>query len=979
MTAADFKMPAPAETEQRKYGNTNIPHQFTSTPQWSFGVNAGSRLINDIFNDGLTSEIIWQPDTYHSAHQYTHTVGIGRIIDIGCGSALKLKSLFERRPFEVFAVDFAGSLASAKENYPTANHIECDLTSWNEVIEVAKQFQDNVPTVVICADVIEHLPDPRPLLALIRLILSGNRNSRLYLSTPDRARLGYQSLTSKPANPAHVREWTNGELRNLLMSSAFQIEAIGNIRSNIHDDHSRTILAECSFDPDGYSKVLERYGVNTTSVSTVILTTEYPELVASGGIGTFVADLHRSHAGSVVLTTFDFDKSDKAPLDSIICPSSIIDLTKIDNSSIADTLLEALTQLLFMCPSINEVHYQDYLGIGVRIAQAKRAGILPNSLTTVVHCHGNQHYLENANQYWFNSDSQNIAVREKVSIELSDLVVFPSIFLRDFYYNSGIKFDDDKVLMRPYTYPNIDDNNFKYSPVKKIVFVGKFMAMKGFDLFCSSFDGSFCAEMKAKGIEEIVFIGRGSTEVFINDYVIKNNFKINIHTDFSLDRLTSFVKENRHNSLFVEPYLADNFPLAVFDVVANGGFLLAGNAGGVPEMFQEESWRECLTDLTVDSLRYKIRELIDMETVRKAEIRRELIRSLQRSNAASHSIKFSNLSVSGNEPLTATVMVPFHNTDVAEFTELMKALTQQSMRPSEVIIVNDASNYNSRREMAAAVEAHLNLPYRIIDHAVNCGLAGARNTALAACQTDLILNADSDDVPLNDWVKTIVAALSRDPQAACAVPYLEAFDAGNDYNIYQSKGRYIYRPIGDGFVTSQTQNDLGHANSGYRVPTARLIGGWNATSKAKYEDWAFFLNTIANGFRIAVIPKITCMYRVRKNSMARTYSNWPGEIRLYQTSAGLSRFETLQLQRLSRAPVVQAASNNYQKEAVIADLTNQLNEFEAQLHAYKNRKIIRILDSLSFRTRRFPWIRRMVRKATSLVWRLGLSLKKFIS
>ncbi len=979
MTAADFKMPAPAETEQRKYGNPSIPHQFTSTPQWSFGVNSGSRLINDIFNDGLTSEIVWQPDTYHSAHKYTHTVEIERIIDIGCGSAMKLKSLFESRPFEVFAVDFAGSLASAKENYPAAKHIECDLTSWNEVIEVAKQFEDNVPTVVICADVIEHLPDPRPLLALIRLILSGNRNSRLYLSTPDRARLGYQSLTAKPANPAHVREWTNGELRNLLMSSAFQIETIGNIRSNIHDDQSRTILVECSFDSDGYSKILERYGVNTTSVSTVILTTEYPDLIASGGIGTFVADLHRTHAGSVVLTTFDFDKRDKAPFDSILCPSSIIDLTKIDNPGLADTLLEALTQLLFICPSIKEVHYQEYLGIGARIAQAKRAGILPNSLVTVVHCHGNQHYLENANQYWFNSESQNVAVREKVSIELSDLVVFPSIFLRDFYYKSGMHLDDRKVFIRPYTYPNIDDSNFNYGSVTKIVFVGKFMAMKGFELFCSSFDDSFCAEMKSKGIEEVVFIGRGATEGFINEYALKNNFRVSVHTDFALDKLTSYVKGNRHNSLFVEPYLGDNFPLAVFDVVANGGFLLAGNAGGIPEMFQVESWRECLTDLTIDSLRYKIRELIDMGTVRKAEIRRDLIEGLQRSNAASNSIKFTNSSLADKEPLTATVMVPFYNTDVAEFTELMKALNQQSMRPSEVIIVNDASNYNSRREMAAVVEAHLVLPYRIIDHAFNCGLAGARNTALAACQTDVILNADSDDVPLNDWVKTIIDALERDPLAACAVPYLEAFDAGTDYNIYQSKGRYIYRPIGDGFVTSQTQNDLGHANSGYRVSTARLMGGWNATSKAKYEDWAFFLNTLANGFRIAVIPKITCMYRVRKNSMARTYSNWPGEVRLYQTSAGLSRFETLQLQRLSRAPVVQAESKNYHQETVIADLTNQLNEHENQLHAYKNRKIIRILDSLSFRTRRFPWIRWIFRKATSLVWRLGLSLKKLIS
>ncbi|SCD22798.1 glycosyltransferase [Brucella inopinata] len=967
MTAVDFRMPTPAETEQRKYGNLNIPHQFTSTPQWNYGAHSDARLINDIFNDGLTSEIVWQPDTYHSAKLYSDASSVKRIIDIGCGSALKLKSLFENSSFEVFAVDFAGSLSAAKENYPSANHVECDLTSWNEVLAVARQFRDDIPTVVICADVIEHLPDPRPLLALIRLILSGNSQSRSYLSTPDRARLGYQSLTAKPANPAHVREWTNGEFRNLIMASGFQIENIGNIRSNVHDEKARTILVECAFDPIGYNDILKRYGINMSNVSALMLTTEYPGLIASGGIGTFVADWHRSNPSSVVLTVFDFEKKDKVSSDSIISPSDFIDSTKLDNSGTADMLLEVFIQVLFMCPDIEEVHFQEYLGIGARIAQAKRAGILPDSVATIVHCHGNQHYLENANQFWFGGDTQGIVVREKVAIELADFIVFPSIFLREFYRQSGVQFKDSKVLLKPYRYPNIDGTYVNYELLKKIVFVGKFMPMKGFDLFCSSFDSSFCAELKSKGVEEIVLIGRGPSDDFQNKADIRNNFELSIYSDFELNGLVSYLKENRSNSLFVEPYRADNFPLAVYDVVANGGFLLAGNAGGIPEMFRIDSWKECLSDLTIDSLRYKIRELIDMDIARRAEIVADLKEDLRQANCEPEKSQYFNTCVAEGKSLTATVMIPFYNTDISEFTDLLKALNQQSMRPSEVIIVNDASNHNSRMEMVAAVEAYLTIPFKIIDHAFNCGLAGARNTALAACETDVILNADSDDVPLNDWVKTIVEALSREPLAACAVPYLEAFDAGTDFNKHLPKGRYVYRPLGDGFVTSQTQNDLGHANSGYRVSSVRMMGGWNAASKAKYEDWAFFLNVIANGFRIAVIPKVTCMYRVRKNSMVRTYSDWPGEIRLYQTSAGLSRFEALQLQRLCRNSV--RPWTNGDQDSVIAQLT-------ARLEAYENRKIIRILNSLSARTRRFPLIQSILRKMASLGWNLGALLKR---
>lgn len=953
-------MPTPEKVDQRSYDNINIAHQYISTPQWNFGVNAHARVINDIFNDGLTSDIVWQPDTYHSAKRYIDLSGVKRIIDIGCGSALKLKSLFSDSDIEVIAVDFVGSLMAAKENYPAATHVECDLTSWNEVLAVAERFKDAVPTVVLCADVIEHIPDPRPLLAFIRLLLAGSVENRCFISTPDRSRLGYQTLTNKPANPAHIREWTNGELRNFLMASGFHVVWIGNIRANIHDEQASTILAECSFDAASYEEVLARYGIKRNNISSIMITTEFPGLVASGGIGTFVADWHRSTDGSAVLAAFDFDKKNKASDDVIFSPSDIIDLSKIDDIGVADLLLQAVTQMLFMCPQLKEVHFQEYLGIGTRIAQAKRAGVLPDTLTTVVHCHGNQHYLENANQSWSGAEAQVCAVKEKICIELSDLVVFPSFFLRNLYIQTGIRIDDDKVLMCPYRYANIYANNLRFSNIRRVVFIGKFMPMKGFDLFCEAFSESFCKELKAKGIEEVTLIGRGPEGGHVNETAIKRHFKLTVHTEFDLGKLVSYIREKRSDSLFVEPYRGDNFPLAVYDVVGNGGLLLTGNAGGIPEMFQIEAWRECLADLSIDSLRYKIRELVDWDNEKKSRIVGELIEDLRRTNIKAENIKYKNVRRKEVDLLTSTVMIPFYNTNISDFTDLIKSLNQQALRPTEIIIVNDASDYNNRVEMSDAAQEHLDIPFRIIDHAYNCGLAGARNTALSACTTDLILNADSDDIPLNDWVKTIVIALSRDPSAAAAVPYLAAFDAGTDFNQYHPMGQYIYRPLGDGFVTSQAQNDLGHANSGYRVSHARGMGGWNAASKAKYEDWAYYLNVVANGLRIAVIPTVTCLYRVRKNSMARTYSEWPGQVRLYQTSNGLSRFETLQLQRLSR----------------MASGTGGIIEMQSRLSALENRKVIRITNAVSARLERIPVVNFAIRKMARFCWNFANSVRR---
>ncbi|MEL4374238.1 glycosyltransferase [Brucella cytisi] len=956
-------MPAPEKVDQRSCQDFSILPPYISTPQWNFGVNAQARALNDIFDESLNADVVWQPDTYHSAMKYACASGAKRIIDIGCGNALNLKSLFADSEFEVIAVDFARSLIAAKKNYSTATHVECDLTSWSELLAVAEKYRDGVPTVILCGEVIEKLSDPRPLLAFIRLLLAGFASNRCFLSTPDRLKLGYHTPTSKPANPAHIREWTSEELRHLLTASGFYVAQMDNIRANVHDDQASIILVECSFEESSYREALARSGIVSKNVSSVMITTEYPGLVASGGIGTFVADWHRSNDSSVVLTTFEFDRKRKLESDVVFGPSDVVDVSRIDDIGTADVMLQAVTQLLFMCPDLKEIHFQEYLGIGVRIAQAKKAGILPDTFTIVTHCHGNQHYLENANQAWSGVDAQAYAVKEKVCIELSDQVVFPSVFLRELYSQTGIIIDENKVLMCPYRYTNINADNLKFSNIRRIVFIGKFMPMKGFDLFCEAFDNSLCNDLKAKGIEEVTLIGRGAVGGYVNRAVVKRHFKLTVHTEFDLAELVSYIREHRSDSLFVEPYRGDNFPLAVYDVVGNGGLLLAGHGGGIPEMFQAEVWRECLADLSIESLRYKIRELVDWDSGKKSRIAAELIDDLHRNNDVVSTIKYAKADKTEGEFLSSTVMIPFYNTNIAEFIDLLKSLNQQSLHPTEIIIVNDASEYKSRTEMVEAAQKHLDIPFRIIEHPYNRGLAGARNTALAACRTDLILNADSDDIPLNDWVKTIVTALSRDPLAAAAVPYLAAFDAGTDFNQYLTKGQYIYRPLGDGFVTSQVQNDLGHANSGYRVSHAKGLGGWNATTKAKYEDWAFYLNVIANGFRIAIIPKATCLYRVRKNSMARTYSEWPGQVRLYQTTNGLSRFESLQLQRLCR----------------MTSSADGLSELQGRLTTLESRKLFRLTNALAARLRQAPRLYLVLRKVAGIsrnvVSRIRLALR----
>jgi glycosyltransferase involved in cell wall biosynthesis len=648
---------------------------------------------------------------------------------------------------------------------------------------------------------------------------------------------------------------------------------------------------------DGYLKQIGLPGgVRTMSI---LVATEHAGVNKSGGIGTFVANqcARDSRIGAVLVTTDTSTANRK-----VVLPENILSATEIRTLPPDDIALRCVEKLVSLLPSIRYVEYQEYGGIGARISQAKSAGILPNTLTTVVHCHGNQHYLENANERWMHAP-ETTAEREKISIELADIVVFPTDFLRSFYRRTGIKFSDKNTVIAPYWYDIGETRTPEYSDITNIVFVGKQTRMKGIDLFFDALTDETCAALKMRGVNTLVFVGPAPPgEPNVDTKKLSQYFAVEKKTNLNHAALMNYTQIAARHSLFVEPYRADNFPLAVYDIVSNGGTLLASNSGGIPEIFSSPRWKECLFECDAPSLAAKMIEAVKWTTSKRSSVNEELRSNIKQNNNKSFSFANHSPRIVKKSELSASVCVPFFNTDAAYVVDLFSALNRQTVVPREVIIVDDGSNAEYSSSLKAVAEAKLRLPFRIIHHQKNRGLAAARNTALSECTTDILLNVDSDDVPLSNWIQDIQGALSNDPQATAAVPYLGHFNDGEDFNSWDEGKNYTYRPLGDGYVLAHTTNCLGHANSGVMVSLARKLGGWDESSKAKWEDWAFFLGAIGNGYRIAVIPRVGCLYRIRENSMVRAYPDWPGSARLAYAQSGLPMFETIQLQRFIHKP-----------------------------------------------------------------------------
>lgn len=147
-----------------------------------------------------------------------------RVLDVGCGPAVKLQrfivpalqattQLLENAGANplLCGIDQASATQVAQTNCPAGTFVTVDLESPN--ISLDNQFD-----FIICADVIEHLVNPDPVLSLMRQSLAPG--GRILLSTPDREReRGRDCMESN--KPEHVREWSRPEFVSFLFSRDF--------------------------------------------------------------------------------------------------------------------------------------------------------------------------------------------------------------------------------------------------------------------------------------------------------------------------------------------------------------------------------------------------------------------------------------------------------------------------------------------------------------------------------------------------------------------------------------------------------------------------------------------------------------------------------------------------------------------------------------------------------------------------------------
>ncbi|MEW5733691.1 MAG: glycosyltransferase family 4 protein [Thermodesulfobacteriota bacterium] len=405
------------------------------------------------------------------------------------------------------------------------------------------------------------LPDPRPLLCLVRTLLFENPESRLILS----------------GDP--------GPCAALLTGAGFsRVRKI-----------PRLPAVTAAADHESYARFLSRAGLFPPGAREILVTKEHPAFGYFGGIGSYAEEMQRlqgvSPPGIVYLGEGRLQRrflpsAAQARKLCWIVPETFYPLASLASRHPADIALDLVRAACLYYPDLAVVEYQDCDAVGLRIAQARRAGLLPPGISTRCRCHGTTAYLENGYGQALGSPERLRAMsEEKASIELADIQSFPTAWIKGFYEESGYRLSPGRarLLRYPFAFPDALPSH-RFQAADTVLFFGRRTAMKGFPLFVSAMETLLAAP--GSRLQEIVVIGAKDPALARENRALTALASRVRVTELSPSRHEArrLLARLAPRAVCVICYRADNHPNCVLEAMAAGCPLVATRTGGIPEL-----------------------------------------------------------------------------------------------------------------------------------------------------------------------------------------------------------------------------------------------------------------------------------------------------------------------------------------------------------------------------------------------------------
>jgi GT2 family glycosyltransferase len=886
-------------------------------PHDNFGAGAEERTVIE-----RRRSVADFPDAFSEAERLAHAHNVQAVIVLG-DARLENPATLRVQHIAVRPVD-EGTAGEGE------NAVDADNPA--ELARLEQEILQVPGPVVLLTTVLEQRRDPRPLLRFVKRLLLAKPGSFAILTGLDRLRTAQFSDRERPGLGC-FRQWSAEEAAVFLSTLGFRLTRMESLRASPADANQSAWMAVLSFDRESADAALRRRGLPPSRARTMMIACESAPGHRASGIEAYLREALRPGTENAVLLVLPrtSQSRDRGPEEHWVVP----EVFGIAGSTFspAKTALAAIEQALVEFPDLDQLKCHDWLGVGACVVQARQAGQLPPGLAIEVIAVGTQAFLERGRARWDGFDELKTANDERIAIEGADVVTCPTAFLLHQYSEIGYALSGHSRVCRPSVKPFELDSPVSYEPIDTLVFLGDRDAAHGFPVFADAVITLFAHE-KLASLKTVLVLGASdpSTEADAEKLRGLGPACAYVEKEMPRDAALENLRQLAPRALCVMPYLFEALPYAVLEALAAGCQVLASNRSGIAELLPSDVQADVLVEPTVEAIEAALAARCCMSAdARSDSVRGTLGRVRADSSRLVSTREVRDETHSGRTRSSSngslTVVVPCFNTELSFLADLVWSLNQQARRPARVIFVDDGSVGDFASSLVRLLDEHCRVPFVVLRHSVNRGLSVARNTGLAHVETEYVANLDSDDIAKNDFVSAYTTALDTNPEVAAVTSWLDHFRDGHDWRMATNIEAGAYRPQGCGLALAQVENCLGHANSAYRVDVLRRLGGWDAEDRSMYEDYALHLRLVSGGNAMAVVPRALSLYRVRGDSMVRTYSRFEGEWRLGRNFGAVERFEGLRFQSLvrgSRQSMASIYSALTARDAMMGSLRSEL-------------------------------------------------------
>jgi glycosyltransferase involved in cell wall biosynthesis len=216
---------------------------------------------------------------------------------------------------------------------------------------------------------------------------------------------------------------------------------------------------------------------------------------------------------------------------------------------------------------------------------------------------------------------------------------------------------------------------------------------------------------------------------------------------------------------------------------------------------------------------------------------------------------------------TFTIVMPAYNA-ASTIAPAIRSVFAQTRGDFQLVVVNDGST-DETAERIRPFETDSRLE---VVHQPNCGLAAARNTAIAAARGRFVSMLDSDDLWLPGYLEAMDEALASRRDAGFA--YTDAWVLEDETRRVQRASAMAYQDPPDpppaepaAFLTELLRRNFVFTSATVRRDVLKEVGGYRESLEAA-EDYELWLRIAAHGRSGVRVPGRLAVYRRRAGSLS---------------------------------------------------------------------------------------------------------------